>query len=102
FRSAALALRAFPTRRSSDLGLKADMDEYTADRLDAHSPGREFAQPHGCNRVGADDLLDDRRKGDFDIGSGRSALTQHLLRSQALDRKSTRLNSSHRTTSYAV
>src|SRR5207245_10199962 len=85
-------LHSFPTRRSSDLK-----------RLDAQAvQGRGTVEQH---RVVADDLVEDvphlgtaaldHALGGLDVG--RVALVDELA-----DRKSTRLNSSHGSISYAV
>src|SRR5437879_10291402 len=83
---ALLLFPSFPTRRSSDLRLLEVLAGLEADVLR-------------------------RRDGDLFVGAGVAAFARFALRDReaaaagdraALDRKSTRLNSSHRCTSYPV
>src|SRR5207248_11121188 len=83
-------LHSFPTRRSSDLGWRL------RDRR-AHGAGGHLSEPAFRLPPGGPCEWD---------GSDRPGLPDQRLRSRVaallLDRKSTRLNSSHRTISYAV
>src|SRR5207248_4507022 len=84
-------IHPFPTRRSSDLPELARQEERRSRQC--HDPGlgieeleeRRFEE---CERPGA-------------VGSARLRCAQYPP-GQVQDRKSTRLNSSHRTISYAV
>src|SRR5207248_9577159 len=80
-------LHSFPTRRSSDLRRRRLLAEHRT-RLDQRRVGRGEIAGHQ-----ADDA--DRR---LDAGVVSAASAHGLVE----DRKSTRLNSSHRTISYAV
>src|SRR5207245_9482762 len=85
-------LPSFPTRRSSDLDTRNDsVPRQVPDRED----GRQF--PNSCHRQ--------RRQlvRSLVTGSARFCLVpDHWRHSAQVDRKSTRLNSSHGSISYAV
>src|SRR5437762_10512044 len=84
---APLSLHSFPTRRSSDLGVGGPRV-----LADARETTVELAACVGC----PDDDAELRRAGD------RPSVYRETLRRERRDRKSTRLNSSHRCISYAV
>src|SRR5207248_10238586 len=93
--AAASYLPSFPTRRSSDLmpGLQAEV-------YDPADPGVDLPYPHTLADPGDTQptiALHDTHVHDFSP-VGTSVDEAYTLR----DRKSTRLNSSHRTISYAV
>src|SRR5690606_42165565 len=85
-------LLSFPTRRSSDLDAYTFENEY----FDGQQIIYEFSQwmegipqvDYGLNTYGIEDIL--------------AAEVQNFLNGKSLDRKSTRLNSSHVKSSYAV
>src|SRR5437763_5199883 len=77
-----VSLHSFPTRRSSDLGRITEDDVRNA-------RGGATSAPAG----------EGRRE---PLRGVRRAIAEHLTRARSSDRKSTRLNSSHRCISYAV
>src|SRR5207248_4127242 len=91
-----LALLSFPTRRSSDLGgieLRAHLtDKFVAYRGNPHNGASHTALQSPPIQLGTSGSWR------YDLANGYCC--GGTLGS--LDRKSTRLNSSHRTTSYAV
>src|SRR5690606_41992187 len=89
------ALPSFPTRRPSDL-VVLEAAQHMHDGIDLADVGEELvAQPFSLGR--ASDEAGDIDKGD----AGRDDFLRSCRR-RDLDRKSTRVNSSHVTTSYAV
>src|SRR5207249_12273890 len=90
------ALHSFPTRRSSDLvGLDS-----------LNTALGEYVRGVGKNRQCEQQIVRDDRHHDVQLelprlrrGRDRDVVTEHLI---AQDRKSTRLNSSHVSISYAV
>src|SRR5207248_4835439 len=93
-------LRSFPTRRSSDLGPWSS--RYDDPQLRIRALGRYDDRRRAVADRVQGEVRDDAVDGDgIDLGLevGRHA---KLDVGRAGDRKSTRLNSSHRTISYAV
>src|SRR5207248_11266981 len=94
-------LHSFPTRRSSDLSLNdlADEGEQLRAREEENIRTREMARAAGLR------IRDHLRVSGL-MQAAREAIEKDLAADMAylhvLDRKSTRLNSSHRTISYAV
>src|SRR5688500_19858284 len=84
---ASLHLLSFPTRRSSDLVLPEDRGFLSDDRTADHVGDLHGYPSASCSFSSAACVTTTRRV---------------LITSRALDRKSTRLNSSHLATSYAV
>src|SRR5207248_11267789 len=90
-------LHSFPTRRSSDLG------GGLLSRRHAGSGRREWARLYELLIVVLVRTPDHERTGVLEPADGGDDPALRLLdHAPALDRKSTRLNSSHRTISYAV
>src|SRR5207248_11434944 len=93
---------SFPTRRSSDLTIDEKSNE-----ADLSEQGRAFLNPDDPNAFVLPDLINEFTEIDLDTtlsdeekDKKKSERQQHCDE-QAEDRKSTRLNSSHRTISYA-
>src|SRR5690348_12749505 len=92
-------LHSFPTRRSSDLAALVPQQRALQDRL-GH-------QHHVARRAGETEVLVGPHAGVGQLDPRRSslpllALGQRLFQLLVVDRKSTRLNSSHPSISYAV
>src|SRR5207244_11956049 len=92
-----LLLHSFPTRRSSDLALLVQQgDAETVDLRLAHVAERRARKGSADPRLELAEV----------VGGGRVVEREHggvvLHRFEDVDRKSTRLNSSHQIISYAV
>src|SRR5207253_4055598 len=95
-------LHPFPTRRSSDLMVGHEPQIHDKDkfpgvgalRLIAERSGNQLIEAAG--RISPDDVIDTQ------YGDRQFRLHLGVVLLQALDRKSTRLNSSHVAISYAV
>src|SRR5205807_9143837 len=83
------ALHSFPTRRSSDLARRAT----PARRPEVQDAGRPLEEPQGAERGARPSAREEDEHG-VDRGPQQGR--------RAVDRKSTRLNSSHLVNSYAV
>src|SRR5207249_10782537 len=86
---------SFPTRRSSDLDRRLRLN----DRFCVNSDASKVCAPRDGN---PQEVVGVRDRADITLGPHRRAVRGHGYRSLARDRKSTRLNSSHVSTSYAV
>src|SRR5207248_11793315 len=92
------ALHSFPTRRSSDLANEQVVDGCCWRHESTPVEQRALEQWFLRTTAYADELL--RDIGQLEGGWPERVLT--MQRNSSADRKSTRLNSSHRTISYAV
>src|SRR5690606_41240375 len=89
-------LHSFPTRRSSDLALGVDLAN-----ADIAILGRDIEVAHDRHRlIRGETLLQQRLQVGVELGLGWKL--HRMVAAFALDRKSTRLNSSHVKISYAV
>src|SRR5207248_11270515 len=86
-------LHSFPTRRSSDLTPPTLVDA-TATSSDLTKIFVRFGEPM--------DVATATAASNYTLSGGPTVLAASISTDKKLDRKSTRLNSSHRTISYAV
>src|SRR5438128_6875173 len=97
-----LGLHSFPTRRSSDLGLEADRERAEGYVEQSLAMGTALVPEIGYERAAA--LVKEAYatgKTVREVAREKSGIGEERLRELLEDRKSTRLNSSHGSISYA-